>query len=48
VVRDPEKAKAKFTKTYALTPGFTDQESAMREPALWLERLAQKAAQEWA
>ncbi len=48
VVRDPEKAKGKFAKTYALAPAFTDQESAMREPALWLERLAQKAAQEWA
>ena len=48
VVREPEKAKEKFAKTYSLTLGFTDQESAMREPALWLERLAQKAAQEWA
>ena len=48
VVPEPEKAKAKFAATYALTPGFTDKESAMREPAVWLERLATKAAQSWA
>lgn len=47
-VPDPEQAKTKFTGTWALTPHFTDKESAMREPALWLERLAAKAAQEWA
>ena len=48
VVPEPEKAKAKFTATYALTPSFTDKDSAMREPAVWLERLAAKAAQAWA
>jgi len=47
VVPEPEKAKAKFAATYALTPGFTDKGSAMREPAVWLERLAAKAATEW-
>lgn len=47
VVPNPEQAKTKFSATWALTPRFTDQESAMREPALWLERLAAKAAQEW-
>lgn len=46
-VPDPEQAKAKFAGTWALTPHFTDKESAMREPGLWLERLAAKAAQEW-
>ena len=47
VVPEPEQAKAKFTATHALTPDFTDKESAMREPAVWLERLAAKAAGEW-
>lgn len=46
-VPDPEQAKTKFAGTWALTPNFTDKESAMREPALWLERLAAKAAGEW-
>lgn len=46
-VPDPEQAKTKFTGTWALTPHFTDKDSAMREPALWLERLAAKAAGEW-
>lgn len=47
VVREPDKARAKFARAYAMTPGLTDQDSAMHEPALWLERLAQKAGQEW-
>ncbi len=47
VVREPEKAKGLFTRAYAMTPGLTDQDSALHAPALWLERLAQKAAQEW-
>ena len=48
IVPEPEKAKEKFKATYALTPGLTDKESALREPSLWLERLAAKAAAEWA
>ena len=47
VVPDPERAKEKFRATYALTPELTDKESALREPALWLERLAAKAAEHW-
>lgn len=47
VVREPEKAKSLFARAYAMTPGLTDQDSALHAPALWLERLAQKAAQEW-
>jgi len=47
VVPEPEKAKQKFKATYALTPDLTDKESALREPALWLERLAAKVAAEW-
>ena len=46
VVPEPEKAKQKFKATYALT-GLTDKESALKEPALWLERAAAKAAAEW-
>jgi len=46
VVPEPDKALEKFKATYALTPGLTDKESALREPALWLERLAAKAAVE--
>lgn len=48
IVPEPEKAKAKFAATHALTPDFTDKESALRDSALWLERLATKAAQTWA
>ncbi len=47
VVPEPEKAKEKFKATHALTPGLTDKESALREPELWLERLAAKVAGEW-
>jgi glycerate kinase len=47
VVPEPEKAKEKFKETYALTPDFTDKESALREPGLWLERLAAKVAGGW-
>jgi len=47
VVPEPDKAKEKFLATYALTPGMTDKESALREPAIWLERLAAKVALEW-
>ena len=47
VVPEPEKAKEKFKATHALTPDLTDKESALREPALWLERLAAKVAGEW-
>lgn len=47
VVPEPEKAKEKFLATHALTPDLTDKESALREPALWLERLAAKVAAEY-
>jgi glycerate kinase len=47
VVPEPEKAREKFKAVYALTPDLTDKESALREPALWLERLAAKVAGEW-
>lgn len=47
VVREPDRAKTKFARAYAMTPGLTDQDSALHQPALWLQRLAQKAAQEW-
>jgi len=47
VVPEPERAKEKFKAAYALTPDLTDKESALREPALWLERLAAKVAAEW-
>jgi len=46
-VPDPEGARKKFVGTYALTPEFTTKEESFREPALWLERLAARAAQEW-
>jgi glycerate kinase len=47
IVPEPDKAKEKFKAAYALTPGLTDKESALREPAMWLERLAAKVAAEW-
>jgi glycerate kinase len=47
VVPEPEKAREKFQAAYALTPGLTDKESALREPAVWLERLAARVAAEW-
>jgi glycerate kinase len=47
VVPEPEKAKEKFKATHALTPDLTDKESALREPELWLERLAAKVATKW-
>lgn len=47
VVPDPVQARAKFSAAHALTPDFTTREQAMAEPALWLERLAAKAAAEW-
>ena len=46
VVPEPEKAREKFKAVYALTPDLTDKESAMREPGVWLERLAEKVAGE--
>lgn len=48
VVPDPARARTKFAVAHALAPEFTTTEQAMREPALWLERLAAKAAAEWA
>jgi glycerate kinase len=47
VVPEPEKAKEKFKATHALTPDLTDKESALREPEMWLERLAAKVAGGW-
>lgn len=47
VVPEPEKAAEKFRATYAITPHLTETENALREPALWLERLAAKVASEW-
>ena len=47
VVPEPEKALEKFRATFALTPDLTDTESAFREPAVWLERLAGKVATQW-
>jgi glycerate kinase len=47
IVPEPEKANEKFRAAYALTPTLTDKESALREPALWLERLTAKVAADW-
>jgi glycerate 2-kinase len=47
VVPEPEKAKMKFRAIYALSPGLTDKQNALREPAAWLERLATRVAAEW-
>jgi glycerate kinase len=46
-VAEPAAAAGKFQATYALTPGLTDQEAALREPAVWLERLAAGVAARW-
>ena len=47
VVPEPERALEKFKAVYSLTPDLTDKESALREPAPWLERLAAKVATGW-
>jgi glycerate kinase len=47
VVSEPQRAKDKFKATFAITPGLADKESALRKPALWLERLASQAAADW-
>ena len=47
VVPDATQARAKFAATHALTPEFTTVDQAMSEPAVWLERLATRAASEW-
>lgn len=47
IVLERERALQRFRATYALTPDLTDQESALREPALWLERIAARAAHDW-
>lgn len=47
VVQQPDQAREKFQATHALTPDFTNAAQAMAEPALWLERLAEKAGREW-
>ena len=47
VVSEPERSQDKFKATFAITPGLTDKASALREPALWLERLAGQAAADW-
>jgi len=44
---DPLSAKQFFTDIYALTPDFTTREQATSDPAVWLEKLAAKAASEW-
>ena len=46
-VADAARADNLFTKTYALAPDLTSREEALAEPALWLERLAARAASEW-
>ncbi len=47
VVPEPEKALEKFQAVHALAPDFTEKESALREPALWLEKLAAKVGAGW-
>jgi glycerate kinase len=47
VVEDLEQARGRFWLTSALTPDFTDRESALREPARWLQRVASEAALRW-
>ncbi len=46
IVPNPAQAKLLFSDVHALTPGLTTPQEAMGEPALWLEKLAAKAAAE--
>ncbi len=46
-VPDAAQALSRFTVTHSLAPEFATAEQAMREPALWLERLAARAGTEW-
>jgi glycerate kinase len=48
MVADPARAKELFTNTYALTPDLASPREVMGSAAFWLEKLAAKAAQEWA
>ena len=47
VVSNPEQAAKLFTATHALTPDFVPRERALTETAACLERLAERAAQNW-
>ncbi|MEY2408186.1 MAG: glycerate 2-kinase, partial [Verrucomicrobiota bacterium] len=47
MVANTDPLSAKFTALHALTPDLTTVDQAMREPATWLERLAQKAGAAW-
>ncbi|HXJ71501.1 MAG TPA: glycerate kinase [Candidatus Dormibacteraeota bacterium] len=47
-VTNPDQARTKFRVARGLTPDLTDRETAFREPAVWLERLAARVASEWA
>jgi glycerate 2-kinase len=47
VVTDPVEAGTRFDKALAMVPDLTTREQALAEPALWLERLAWRAAREW-
>ncbi len=47
VVTDAARNAAEFTAVHALTPEFASAGESMREPAVWLERLAAKAGAEW-
>ena len=46
-VADAARTDKLFNKAYALAPDLTSREQALAEPALWLERLAVRAASEW-
>ncbi len=47
IVPDRAQARGRFVDAYAIVPDLTDKDSALREPAVWLERLAAKVAREW-
>ena len=46
-VSDPQQAQTKFRIARGVAPDLTDKETALREPAVWLERLATQVASEW-
>jgi glycerate kinase len=47
ILNDAEIVRTKLSAAHALTPEFTTPDQAMRDAALWLERLAAKVATDW-
>jgi glycerate kinase len=47
VVTDPDRSRSRFRMARGITPDLTDRETALKEPATWLERLTNRVATEY-